>query len=365
MHRRISVCLTVVASILFGVAASANARVFYVSASGHNWRNGRSLATAWRTVGRVNRASLRPGDVVEFQGGSVFSDAQLMPHNSGSGVAPIVFTSYGGRKATLSRGVWFASIAWITFDGLGITGAPNGIVSGYGSGARHIVISHDAIYDVGIAVNSTNRADSRWAIVSNRIAHTGDSGVVIQGSSDVILSNQILHTGTDRAIPYDRHGIYSKGPRAEIIGNHIVDFSAQGISTRYHDAFISGNSIANGAAGVGYWQDDRRGGTTVICGNVISGVHYGVLIGPQSGSSRERFRILDNHIGTTGGPGVYDPYGRPALSFTRNVVSRHQAARIRSARASDCLPAQAGAASVAAGLLAGPLGAVVRALTGA
>jgi hypothetical protein len=318
------------------LAASADARVFYVSPAGHDWQYGRSPAAAWRTVGRVNRAALRPGDVVRFRAGRNFSDAQLMPRNSGTSAAPIRFTSYGRGRANLARGVWFTSISWIAIDQLRISGVANGIASGYGSGARHVAIRRNVISDVGIAVNSTNHADYAWTITGNYIADTRDSGVVVQGGWADIAGNQIINTGTDPAIPYDKHGIYSKGPQARIVGNSIVRFSAQGISTRFRDAFISGNLIAGGAAGVGYWQQDRRAGTTLICGNTIAGVRYGVLIGPESGQSRERFRILDNGIATTGGPGVYEPSGHAALSAFRNIVNTRHPSAVEPAHAQAC-----------------------------
>jgi hypothetical protein len=319
LARRPVVCLTVL--YLMSVAAPADARLFYVNPAGSDLRSGRSPAAAWRTVDRVNRAALRPGDMVEFRAGGIFSDSQLMPRRSGTSGAPIRFSSYGGGRATLARGVWFASIAWIEIDGLRIRGVADGIASGYGSGARHVTILDNVISDVGIAVNSTNPSDDAWTISGNRIAGTRDSGLVVQGDSADISGNQITNTGTDLAIPYDRHGIYSKSPHARIVGNRIVGFQAQGISTRFRDAIVSGNFIEGGDAGVGYWQQDRRAGTTVICGNTIARVRYGVLVGPERGPTRERFRIFDNHIDTSGGPAVYVPSGHPLLYKSRNVVT--------------------------------------------
>lgn len=306
---------------LTNVTPSADARQFYVNPTGSDLASGRSPATAWRTVRRVNRAALRPGDVVELRAGRTYSDAQLMPRRSGASGAPIRFTSYGGGRATLARGVWLASIAWIEIGGLRISGSEDGVASGFGSGARHISILDNVISYVSIAVNSTNPADDAWEVSGNRIADTRDSGVVVEGDAADVSRNQITNTGTDRAIPYDKHGIYSKSRHARMVGNRIVGFQAQGISTRFADAFISGNFIAGGDAGVGHWQQDRSAGTTVICGNTIDRVRYGVLLGPEHGSSRERFRILDNRIETSGGPRIYAPYGSPPIHASQNAVT--------------------------------------------
>lgn len=339
MARRTAACFTVllcIALVSIGCASSAAAGVFYVSPAGSDRWSGRSPRRPWRTVNHVNRARLRPGDVVEFHGQSTFSDAQLMPHISGAPGAPIRFTSYGSGRATLTHGIWFASIRWLQIDRLRLAGGSAGIGSGYGSGAHHIAVLDDVISDVGVGVNAANRADAFWTIRGNRIFHTGDSGVITLGNSAVIRGNQIDDTGFDRSIPWAKHGIYSKGPNARIIGNHIAHFSSQGISTRFHNAFIVGNLIRGGADGVGYWQQDSTAGTTVICANTISAVHYGVLIGPETGPNRERFRILYNHISTNGGPGVYVPSGHAPLSSARNVVSTRHLPGVTAARARGC-----------------------------
>ncbi|MGH2870529.1 MAG: hypothetical protein ACRDNK_23540, partial [Solirubrobacteraceae bacterium] len=45
-------------------AAPVSGRTFYVSVSGSDSNSGTSPGQAWQTVGRVNRASLAPGDGV-------------------------------------------------------------------------------------------------------------------------------------------------------------------------------------------------------------------------------------------------------------------------------------------------------------
>jgi hypothetical protein len=286
----------------------ADAKRFYVDPTGRDSASGRSPAHAWRTVRRVNRASLRPGDVVAFRGGRIFGDAELMPRRSGARRAPIRYRSYGGRAAILARGVWLSSVSWITVEQLEFRGTDQGIASGRGSGARHITVVRNLISDVRVAVNSANPADRAWRIARNRIDRTGDSGIIAQGSTFTIVANDITHTGLDRGIPYDKHGIYSKSAGALIVGNRIIGFQAQGISTRFRNAVIEDNLVQDGGDGIGYWGDDPVAGTTTICGNTIASVRYGVLIGDAgaAGQTQERFRILGNTIATTGGVGVYN-----------------------------------------------------------
>ena len=66
-----------VLAAVVATAASANAgstpATYYVSPSGSDTNAG-TVAAPWKTVARVNRASLSPGDTVLFQGGAAFSD---------------------------------------------------------------------------------------------------------------------------------------------------------------------------------------------------------------------------------------------------------------------------------------------------
>jgi hypothetical protein len=80
---------------------------YYVSPSGSDSSSGISPADAWKTVSRVDRARLAPGDGVLFQGGATFGDQVLMPSTSGAAGDPIVYGSYGQGSATISQGAWF------------------------------------------------------------------------------------------------------------------------------------------------------------------------------------------------------------------------------------------------------------------
>jgi hypothetical protein len=81
------------------------------------------------------------------------------------------------------------------------------IASGLGSGARHITIRGTSIADVGVAVNSSNRADADWTIAGNRICRTDDSAVIVQGVDATVSDNDITNAGLDDSISYDKHGV--------------------------------------------------------------------------------------------------------------------------------------------------------------
>lgn len=75
-------------------------RTFYVSADGNDCADGRSPATAWQTLSRVNEANLGFSDTVRFHAGDVFR-GHLEPQSGAPG-QPVVYRSYGsGEKPVL------------------------------------------------------------------------------------------------------------------------------------------------------------------------------------------------------------------------------------------------------------------------
>jgi putative cofactor-binding repeat protein/parallel beta-helix repeat protein len=305
-------------------APRAALRTFYVSSGGNDGASG-SLGQAWKTIGKVNRAALRPGDAILFEGGATFGDAQLDPRVSGTSRDRIWYGSYGTGRATISKGVHLDGLSWLTFQGLQIQGSADAIVSG-GSGNAKIEILDNLISAPGIGVNSWLTSDADWLIAGNTISHTGDSGIVIHGPRNRIAGNTITDTGA--AISYGAHGIYIEAPDAVITGNTIDGFADQGVSTRFRNAQIRDNVIRNGRnsgnAGIAYFPDDPTAGSTLICGNTISAVRYAVLIGDTGRADQygEHFDVRGNSLSSTAGSPVYVPSGRPfSITQSGNVTS--------------------------------------------
>src|SRR5262249_38664421 len=71
-------------------------RNFYVSVEGSDANPGTSTTAPWRTLAKVESASLGPGDHVHLQGGTRFTQP-LAPFAGAAGTsgAPITFDSYG------------------------------------------------------------------------------------------------------------------------------------------------------------------------------------------------------------------------------------------------------------------------------
>lgn len=302
------------------VAHVAAGRTFYVSPKGSDRNHGLSPQHPWRTVARVDRAHLRPGDRVLFRGGATFADNTLTPPASGKAGRPIVFGSYGGGRATLADrdgAVWFSGRKYVTFTGLVLTtGTSNGVIFAGSSGtSSHITLEHSILRDSNYsAINQPNRDDSAWTIKDNVIEHVGDSGLILNGSGDVVSGNTIRDVGWNPALDYGKHGIYAKGPRLVVEDNTISGFpNGSGISLRSRDALVTGNRISSGAIGVSFYREDRSPGTSRLIGNHIGPVSTAGFYYSSGGG--ERFVVQRNTFTMDGGTAL-DLEGRP----TGNLV---------------------------------------------
>ncbi|HME03255.1 MAG TPA: right-handed parallel beta-helix repeat-containing protein, partial [Solirubrobacteraceae bacterium] len=270
---------------------------YYVAPTGSDSNSGTSPSSAWRTVKRVNAAQLTPGDGVLFAGGATFSDQPLMPSTSGAAGSPIVFGSYGAGNASLPLGVWFNGHNDLAFEHLTVAGPEGSIegtgIQGTGSG---VTVEWCAIANDGLAVNAMG---NDWTIDENTVNHTGNSGMLLEGESDTVSRNTITNTGLDATIPYGKHGIYLKVANATVTDNTISNFSADGISARYHDSTLEGNHISDGPIGIAWFQMQTIAGTSHWVGNTITQtIAAGIYAStPETGASTpESFVIKHNTI---------------------------------------------------------------------
>ncbi|MDQ2982473.1 MAG: right-handed parallel beta-helix repeat-containing protein [Actinomycetota bacterium] len=316
---RITAAAVCTAALTLLVPAVANAATYYVRGTGNDASSGTSPATAWRTVSKVNNAPLAPGDTVLFEGGSVFADSLLMPSRSGTAAAPITYSSFGAATAQLPQGIWMMSVSWLRLENLAIDGPSTAISSSSnGTGVSDIAITNNQLSNVSVGVLAPHHGDTRWTISGNTISHTGDSGLILQGSSFLVSGNTITDTGANSSIAYGKHGIYAKGPGMRLIGNTIAGFQANGISTRFQNAIVEGNTISGGPIGIAYFQDGTAAGTSRLSYNRISGVSStGIYL---DGSTLESFVIANNTISMSAGSAM-DLRAVANLTLANNVVT--------------------------------------------
>ena len=313
----LSTAFVIVAALAAAPGQHLSPRTYYVSPSGSDRSHG-TLRHPWRTVARVDRAHLVPGDRILFQGGRTFTDATLIPSSSGSPGKPIVFGSYGRGRATIanSRGaVWFSGRSDITFSKLRLTtnDADAVILAGSTQRSDRVTLEGCLLLDSkDAAVNQPSSSDTGWVIRDNSIRHVGDSALILQGAEDVVRNNVIEDVGWNTALDYGKHGIYAKGPEITIVDNRIDGFTGSGISLRYPDARVYRNTISKGDTGIAFFREDTQVGTSYIVGNLITGTGIGFYYDDGGG---ENFVIENNTIDMTGGTAI-DIQGSPATSIT-------------------------------------------------
>jgi len=270
---------------------SITGTTYYVSPHGSDSNSGTSSGSAWRTVKRVNAATLAPGDGVLFQGGSTFSDETLMPTGSGAQGEPIVFGSYGEGNAILPQGVWFREHNHLAFEHLTIEHEGN--LQGTGN---DVTVEWCTIGNDSLAINAA-APNSDWTIDDNTIDHTGNSGMLLEGENFTVSGNTITNTGLDASIPYGKHGIYLKVSNATVTNNTITNFSGDGVSVRYRNSVLTGNHISGGEVGIAWFQYDPVAGTSHWTENTITETtEAGIYVSPsdKGGNTRESFVIEHN-----------------------------------------------------------------------
>jgi hypothetical protein len=106
----------------------AAAATFYVSPSGSDTADGASEATPWQTLSRANAQVFAPGDSLLLEGGQTFAGTLTFDdRDAGSATEPVVVSSYGAGRATISAaagsGIFVLNTAGLTIANLVIVGA--------------------------------------------------------------------------------------------------------------------------------------------------------------------------------------------------------------------------------------------------
>ncbi len=90
--------------ICSAISSASSGTDFYVSPTGDDVATG-GRDRPWKTIERVNRATLKPGDRVLFEGGKTFAGTILLDRaDSGSAEKKVVIGSYGEGQATIDGG---------------------------------------------------------------------------------------------------------------------------------------------------------------------------------------------------------------------------------------------------------------------
>jgi hypothetical protein len=238
-------------SLLIGSVALAN--TLHVSVDGNDSAAGTATAP-WRTIQHAADA-VAPGDTVIIHAGSYLG---FQVNARGTQTAPIAFVGDGavtidGSMTTDRDAVHIENAAWVTIDGLQVTGATRAGISALD--CDHITVR------------------------GNRVADNGRWGVFSSFCDDLVVEdNDVSRSGTE-------HGIYASNSadRPVIRGNRIWSNAMCGIHLNGDinyggDGVISGAVIENNVI----LDNGRLGGSgingdgivgAVIRNNVLDGNH--------------------------------------------------------------------------------------------
>lgn len=289
-------------SLLLWMSVSVHAANYYISSSGSDASDGRSPATAWQTLAKVNATTFQPGDKILFQAGGIWSGV-LAPLGSGIAGEPIIIDKYGKNILPVIHGpgtnnstvfslhdqsYWEVNNLEITnMQTSGGAARLNGItVAGpvSGEGVNHIYIRNCYVHNV----NSISReSDSNFS--------KGCGGIIFTGiTNDVLIKGCHVRNVMVEGI---RNSSEVKCSRFIIDSNLVEDVYGDGIvlhGTKDHSAIIHNvlrntcynTSAANYAGAWTYLSD-----TTLIAYNEVSGI---------TGGGRYDGEAFDADINTNG-----------------------------------------------------------------
>lgn len=345
-------------------ATPAGAAAYYVDPGGSDRASGTSTSAAWKTVRRVNRQHLRPGDTVVLAGG-VYS-GQLRLEEDGTARAPITITSRGPGRAVIDQrrsghaaisvsadhvlvshlalrgtahrpsrrsddpAVYLGTSNGVTFSDMVVRGAASSFFNG-SLVARNIRLDHiDASGIAGAAgagVEINNWKSTGWRLTNSRLAGYGDSCVIDQAGRSRFVRVTIRRCGYG-TLSYGTHGLYLKGPSAVVENSDIGDIEGgQCISPRA-SALIRNNRLHDCAIGIGYFDYARGGGSQSLrlLGNDLSATSITAIYLDSVGTSpdtRRAHRLIvtlqGNRISATAADGA--PLRGPVISI-RGPVGR-------------------------------------------
>ena len=185
----VKLCSLAFALMLLG-GGQARATDYYISAAGLDANDGTAPNKAWQTIERANKATLRPGDRILFEGGQRFS-GNLLITASGTKDAFIEIGSHGNGLASIhgsdSFGIRLLNCQYIKMHNLILTGSgvkPDGQTTNK---------------EQGLDIYSTAKEGKPWqSIYADKLQVSGfRDGIVLHtpiGTQDVVGYNDVRVT---------------------------------------------------------------------------------------------------------------------------------------------------------------------------
>lgn len=329
-----SVVFSAILGTLF-VAGTSHATTYYVRAGGCDCADGKSDATAWATLAKVNATAFATSDAVLFREGDKWSGV-LTVDWAGTSSSPAVVGAYHLKDGAPIRGY---ATARPTIDGAGVASGPYDalvrvrasyvrvenikVVNSKGrnidvsdsTGSAVVGCSTDGAYGSGIHFT---RATSPRA-ENNLVTHAGKAfkdgaawggAIELDGVTNGIVKGNIVTEVYGEGI--NTNG----GSRGSIIeGNHLYAVHAVGIyADASPDATIRRNIVV-GTTNSEYWRSARSVGAGIALNN--EAYHYGSQL--QSSVQTQRAKVYGNLVAfTSAGIAVWGEY--PLTSFDGTLI---------------------------------------------
>nr|WP_145487860.1 MULTISPECIES: right-handed parallel beta-helix repeat-containing protein [Streptomyces] len=289
-------------------AVRASGTSYYVDPDGSDAADGRTPATAWRSLAKVDAQTLLPGDTVRFRAGGRWT-GQLGPKGSGTAADPVVLTSYGSGAKPLIEGGGAVDAAIkvsdehdIVVEGFEVTNSGSGTTPRTGIGVvatdigavPGVVVRGNQVHAVQGASSGGQASDpsAGGIIVSARGKRTPtyyenlaieDNEVYDSRSYGIVTWSQWMRREGWNSLWPDLMGVpaadfrpWTPSTGVVVRGNAVHDVSAGGITVmQARGALIERNRVARSAqnhGNVGIWwagADD-----TVVRFNEVSGTKY-------------------------------------------------------------------------------------------
>jgi hypothetical protein len=302
-----------VALAFLAAPGAASAATYYVDPAGSDGAAGTSPAAAWRTVARVNVASLAPGDVVRFRGGGVWRE-MLSPRRSGTAAAPIAFASYGSGRPRLEgagasgyAGFEVNGISHVVFAGFEVadrTAAGQELV--YLRDAHDVLLSDLDLHDAREGVHSSPAppssdvvldgvhvhgieggagssalelavGDSGFVVRRSTIEHVADSCVVDQSTGSLYDGDVVRDCGFG-VTAFGTHALYLAGPGQEVRDSELADARTNCISTRREDVLLERVRVHGCPIGIAWFDSGAAPGTVTVVGAEVWDATTGIYV---------------------------------------------------------------------------------------
>ncbi len=259
---------------------------YYVSLGGNDMANGTTRQTPWRTVSRVNQATLSPGSCVVFEDSSTFpGKLTIGPGDANGGATRVRIGTYitgdaqTATRATL-RGILILNVGGVTIQDLRIAASGTGVLHGielsntigFGDQRPGITIERSDVSGFplsGILIGGKNTRDNTKSGFRNVVVQdvdsysNGDAGVQSYGNlcNSSNLNYSHFNVQIRRVAAFDNLGVPNKmvencsgGMEATNSGNGIVLGDVQNSVIEDSFAFRNGrNNNFSGGGPVGIW----------------------------------------------------------------------------------------------------------------